>query len=200
MKQKPYWFDVVTRPFAWGEIELMPKSLSKDKTKALAVAYFDARLVRRRLNEAFGPERWRALYTPITTNGLIAVQCRLECDFDGGTVIREEVGVPTDIEPVKGAYSDGIKRAFAALGNDWLYGLNLGWHPYTGKTSAPFETSVLDRIKRIYEEQVTMREREHPIVIALPEEPERAARPDKGVGAVLDKIPVSLLEVEEVGE
>jgi hypothetical protein len=196
-----YWFEVVTRPFDWSEIEVKVQSTNGDKskgippTKALPVAYFDSRVVRRRLNEAFGPECWTAEHRELfdAQGRLVGVVCKLTCkvvDEKGNptaTVVREEVGVPSSIDPIKGAYSDSIKRAFAALGNDWLYDISLGWYPYTGKTYAPFAPEVLDKMREIYESQISREAREHPRVIAAPEEAERPEKPGRGVGAVLDR-------------
>lgn len=194
MSKKPYWFDVVTRPFEWSEIEIKVQSLNKEKTKALPVAYFDARVVRRRLNEAFGPENWSAEHREIldVQGRLVGVVCVLKCEIENGReVVRQDVGVPSAIDPIKGAYSDSLKRAFAALGNDWLYDINLGWHPYTQKSYKPFDDAILLKIRAIYEAQIDHRSKDNPIIVYAPDDGERAPRPARGVRAILEKAGVN---------
>lgn len=173
-------------PFDWADVQIKVQSVSKDKTKALPVIYFDSRAVRRRLNEVFGPDGWNADYREVYEEApifgkdgkvispqakrLIGVVCKIEVRMpDGGRAVREDVGIPTDIEPIKGAYSDAIKRAFAAFGNDHLYHIELGWHPITDNKFRPFLPAVIDRIRKMYEEQVRARSETEASIEQIPE-------------------------------
>lgn len=170
-------FNRLQEPFSWDDIEIKVQSVSKNKDKAMPVAYMDARCVRRRLNEVFGHAGWTAQYrelyedqllwlrtkdgksqTQIAGKVLIGVVCKIVATLPDGTrVEREEVGLPTDIEPLKGAYSDSLKRAFAAFGNDHLYHINLGWWPITDNKFKPFAPATLTAIRGQYEKQIKER-------------------------------------------
>lgn len=155
-------FDRLSEPFSWDDVEVKVQSLTQAKDKALPVAYMDARCVRRRLNEVFGHCMWTATHRELFQDGkIIGVVCKITVNLpDGTTVEREEVGTPSDIEPIKGAYSDSLKRAFAAFGNDHLYHINLGWHPYTGNKYKPFLPAVLANIRKQYDKQIAERQGE----------------------------------------
>lgn len=170
--KKMEWYERLVRPFEWGEIEVKVQAI-KDNY-AFPVAYFDARLVRRRLTEVFGPMGWTADFSPLFSgNQLAGVVCTLRCTTPTGELMeRIDVGTPSAIEPVKGAYSDALKRAFAATGCDWLYDVSLGRHPYSGNKGRPFEEATLQRIRQVYEAQVEARVRAHPVVIVDPGTPE----------------------------
>lgn len=148
-------FRALAEPFDWCDVEIKVQSVSKDKSKALPVAYLNARSVRRRLNECFGHANWDAVYREVhgEANKLIGAVCKVTVNLpSGATVTREEVGTTSDIEPVKGAFSDAIKRVFASLGHDHLYSINLGWHPITDNKFKPFSPEVLSRMQKIYEQ------------------------------------------------
>lgn len=181
------WYETVKKPLPWAEVEVKVQSLSGDKSKGLAVCYADARAVRRRLDDAFGPENWRTSYTDIhgENNKFVGARVRFEADLPGGkTLVREEAGAATAVEPIKGAYSDALKRVFASLGHDCLYEVTLGWHPVTDKKWAPFTDQVLNTMKRIYEQAVReLASETAPRVEMSEEEPERPPAPSNGRGA-----------------
>jgi hypothetical protein len=177
-------------PFAWPDIEIKVQSYNDDKTRGAAVAYVDARAVRQRLNDVFQPHNWKPSHREIVQDGkVIGVVCKITITLpDGTTAEREDVGTPSSIEPIKGAYSDSIKRAFAAFGNDHLYHINLGWHPLTNKKFAP---AVVERIKAIYIAAVQQRMESQDAYIYEPEdfydEPEAAPKRTKA-DKVLEKL------------
>lgn len=78
--------------------------------------YVTARFVMDRLDAAVGPPNWADMYESLS-NG--AVRCGLSIRIpgeDGLWVTKWDVGVPSSIEPDKGAHSDALKRAAVKWG------------------------------------------------------------------------------------
>lgn len=80
------------------------------------LAYIDARTVMERL-DLLDPEWTVEHYSPVTVldsagKEATGIPCRLTVRGVG----RTDVGVPSDMEPVKGAYSDALKRAAVHFG------------------------------------------------------------------------------------
>lgn len=83
------------------------------KGKSGALRYVDARYVMERLDEAVGPFGWTDTYRE-TDGGTI---CTISITLDGEVwVPKSDVGTPSNIEGVKGRYSDAFKRAAVKWG------------------------------------------------------------------------------------
>jgi hypothetical protein len=79
------------------------------------LSYIDARYVQERLDEVVGPENWQTKFED-TMDGE-GIRCSLGIRLDDSTwVWKTDVGVPSNIEPVKGAHSDAFKRAAVQWG------------------------------------------------------------------------------------
>jgi len=147
---------ILAAPFPFEEIEIKPQTMTKDNTKALAVAYFDARAAQSRLDDAFGPMAW-SFETKEISKGIIG---RLTVTVDGLSTVREDGSEYTDIEALKGAISGAFKRCFSALGNRTLYEVDLGWQPcktYDGGQKPRFDgwtTEAMSAMKAKYEKQL----------------------------------------------
>src|SRR5688572_14513583 len=89
-------------PFDPALVSWRPGSTSKDKTKAKALAYLDARDVMRRLDEVCGPH-WQCRYLPMP-NGTTC--CEIGIRIDQEWIFRANGAGNTDIEGEKGGYSD----------------------------------------------------------------------------------------------
>ena len=76
------------------------------------LAYMDARGVRDRLDEAFGPD-WKTTYSPGPQGGVV---CCLSIKWEGEWRGREGGADNTQIEAVKGGLSDAEKRAATEWG------------------------------------------------------------------------------------
>jgi hypothetical protein len=74
----------------------------------LMLAYVTARYVQDTLDDIVGPANWQTVFTPLVGG---AVECALSVNIDGEWITKKDVGVPSSIEPEKGAYSDSFKRA-----------------------------------------------------------------------------------------
>lgn len=94
---------------------------SKDKTKAMALGYIDAREARARLNEVVGFNNWQTKIR-VEFNKTI---CDLSIRLDGEWITKSEGAGDTDFEADKGAISDAFKRACIAWGiGEYLYNLS----------------------------------------------------------------------------
>ena len=120
-------------PFPPGDLEWRAGSVSKKGDKVQLLPYITARAVMDRLDNVVGPENWRAEYhkTPIGEG----LECRLSIQMkDGSWVTKTDAAEPSNIEPIKGAYSDALKRAAVHWGiGRYLYTLDVRWHQIKDK-------------------------------------------------------------------
>jgi hypothetical protein len=114
------------KPFPLWAIEVKPGATTKDKTRALALAYVDPRVYFTRLDRLAGPCNWQVEYRPISDR---AVLCRLTVLG----VVREDIGECDQGDPnqATSAAMQAFKRACAAFGmGRYLYSLPQIWTPY----------------------------------------------------------------------
>lgn len=129
-------------PFPQDRISWRAQTVSKDGTKALALAYIDARDVMERLDEVCGPENWQCKYTHAGQKTV----CDIGINIHAGKAVFRGEGMPyeylecwvwkadgagdSDIEAEKGALSDAFKRAAVrwSIGR-YLYDLDSPWVP-----------------------------------------------------------------------
>lgn len=117
----------LSAPFAPDAIHWRAQTLTQDKSKALALAYLDARDVMDRLDEAIGPENWTDTYEETPRGRLI---CRLSLRIDNEWIMKSDGAGDTDVEGEKGAISDSLKRAAVKWGvGRYLYDLGNVWAP-----------------------------------------------------------------------
>lgn len=114
------------KPFPLWAVEVKPGAVTQDKTRALALAYVDARQYQTRLDRLAGPEGWQVEYRMV---GERAFLCRLTILG----ITREDVG-ECDVKDPNAATSavmQAFKRACAAFGmGRYLYGLPQPWCEY----------------------------------------------------------------------
>ncbi len=107
-------------PFPAELVELKPGATTQDKTRALALAYIDARAYQDRLDEVIGPDSWQVAYRQLGDNALV---CRLQVLG----IVREEIGEcndPKDPNRWTVASAQAFKRACSAFGlGRYLYSL-----------------------------------------------------------------------------
>jgi len=108
-------------------------NVAKSGKMCTLLAYITSRAVMDRLDAVVGPENWKDEYhkTPLG-NGF---ECRLSIRMTDGTWVTKIDGAePTQIESIKGAYSDSFKRAAVKWGiGRYLYRLPLVWVPIQSK-------------------------------------------------------------------
>jgi hypothetical protein len=120
----------LSQPFAPEKLGWKPQSVSG--SRALAIAYIDARDVMDRLDAAVGPENWQDEYAP-QANGTVV--CRLAVRVNGEWITKCDVGGESDQKDAgdreKAAFSDALKRAAVKWGvGRYLYSLPAVWCDY----------------------------------------------------------------------
>ena len=124
-------FEDLRAEFKDGVVKIRPGSYTKDKKKAMVLHYIDARDVMDRLDAVVGELKWSDRYAAMDGG---AVECTLTLHLEGAEndwVTHADVGYPNaegDSEPLKGAYSDALKRAAVKFGiGRYLYDYETEW-------------------------------------------------------------------------
>ena len=112
--------------FPKDAISWRAQTLTKDGTKAMALAYIDARDVMDRLDSVVGADGWQDRYE---FSGARTI-CYLSIKIDGEWVTKADGAGDTAVEAEKGAISDAFKRAAVKWGiGRYLYDLDAPWVP-----------------------------------------------------------------------
>lgn len=102
------------------------QNVTKDGSKAMALAYIDARDVMDRLDAICGPSGWQCRYSH--ANGKTVCDIAIKCGEEW--VWKADGAGDSDIEAEKGALSDAFKRAAVRWGiGRYLYHLESPWVP-----------------------------------------------------------------------
>ena len=129
--------------FPQDAISWRAQSVNKDGTKALALAYIDARDVMERLDQMVGVQGWQDRYE---THGS-RTMCYLSINVDGAWITKADGAGDTDVEAEKGAISDAFKRAAVKWGiGRYLYDVDSPWVAIENKRIKPEEQSKLLRV------------------------------------------------------
>jgi hypothetical protein len=125
-------FKALAAPFDPREVLWRVGSVTKDKTKAMALAYVDARVVMDRLDAICGPAGWQCKYSHANGKTVcdIGILSRVESDGLGGHewIWKADGAGDSDIEAEKGALSDAFKRAAVRWGiGRYLYEVDSPW-------------------------------------------------------------------------
>ena len=114
-------------PFDPNFIKWRVGQITKDKSKASALAYLDAREVYKRLDDVCGIGGWQDKIVEMN-GGFI---CELSVLIDNVWVTKSDAADFTDIESIKGGASSALKRAAAVWGvGRYLYYLPIHWVGY----------------------------------------------------------------------
>lgn len=117
-------FNALKAPFDPSLISWRVGAMTKNKDKAIALAYIDARDVMERLDEVCGPGNWQALYPH--ANG--KTSCKIGIKVGDEWVWKENGSGDSDIEAEKGAFSDAFKRSAVLWGiGRYLYDVENNW-------------------------------------------------------------------------
>jgi hypothetical protein len=112
--------ELLKEPFDLKVISWRVGATNADKSKGIALAYIDARDVMKRLDEVMGLE-WQDEYP-------FPGCCRIGLKINGEWIWRSNGADETDVEGVKGQYSDAFKRAAVLWGiGRYLYYLPNTW-------------------------------------------------------------------------
>jgi hypothetical protein len=111
-------------PFPPDRVSWRPGSMTKDKSKARALAYIDARDVMQRLDDVCGLGGWQCRYSHVAP----IIVCDIAIKIDGEWLWKANGAGQTDIEGEKGGSSDAFKRAAVMLGiGRYLYDIDSPW-------------------------------------------------------------------------
>jgi hypothetical protein len=119
-------FELLKAPFPKDTISWRAQSFTQDGTKALALAYCDARDVMNRLDDVCGPAGWQCRYS----HAMGKTVCDIGIKCSDEWVWKADGAGDSDIEAEKGALSDAFKRAAVRWGiGRYLYSLDAVWVP-----------------------------------------------------------------------
>lgn len=112
--------------FPHDAVSWRAQSVTKDGTKALALAYIDARDVMDRLDEVCGAENWQDRYEFHGTRTICYLSIRVGDEW----ITKADGAGDSDVEAEKGAISDALKRAAVKWGiGRYLYHIVSPWVP-----------------------------------------------------------------------
>ncbi|MCF7794260.1 MAG: hypothetical protein K9N09_10320 [Candidatus Cloacimonetes bacterium] len=98
--------------FPAEDIEYRVVRVSKDSRRALILPYITSRAVMDRLDEVIGCANWSDEYEVLETG----VTCKLSLQLEDRIISKEDAAPFTNIEALKGAFSDALKRAAVKFG------------------------------------------------------------------------------------
>jgi hypothetical protein len=117
-------------PFEPEEVKFKPAVVSG--SRALALAYVDARVIQDRLDDVLGVEGWQDEYEILPDGSVV---CKLRLRLGDEWITKMDVGGPSE-QPDEGdrrkaAFSDALKRAAVKFGvGRYLYRLPSQWVDY----------------------------------------------------------------------
>ncbi len=116
----------LSEPFPPNAVSWRIGSTNREKTRAMALAYIDARDVMNRLDSVCGPFGWQSKH--IATGETVTCHIRIRDPESGEWITKSDGAGKTDVEGEKGSYSDSIKRAAVSWGiGRYLYDLDSPW-------------------------------------------------------------------------
>ena len=118
----------------------------------MLVKYIDARVAINRLNDIFGVFGWSDSYSLDSASKSVVCILSVLCVNEKGdtiTVTKSDIGTCTDIESLKGGYSDALKRTCVKLGigTDLYEGGNIFAKLVTKKGPNTISVCVKDKSK-----------------------------------------------------
>jgi hypothetical protein len=125
------FFNQLSALFPANRVKFRAGATNKEKTRAQALAYIDARDVMERLDMVVTPAGWSDSYQIVRqTPAGVEVECALTI----GEITKRDVGTGEDC---KAAYSDAFKRAAVKFGiGRYLYDFPRVWVDYDEKRKA----------------------------------------------------------------
>jgi hypothetical protein len=188
-------FTELAKPFPASEIQWKVQSVSRDRKRALVLAYLDARAIMDRLDAVVGPAGWTDSYEvyPVAETGNQQL-ARAKGSLTILGVTKEDVGessMTTDqASSVKAAVSDALKRAAVKFGvGRYLYRLDATWVDYDDTKKAPLETPKLPAWALPGAEEPAMNPLPNTLPNRLPSLPSRAAASAQDARAGISKMP-----------
>ena len=107
-------------PFKREDIEFRIGRVNQSANNAFVLAYITSRAVMERLDSVFGIGGWKDEYLVLSQGA----SCKLSIAVDDVWITKEDAAPFTNIESLKGAYSDALKRVAVKFGiGRYLYKL-----------------------------------------------------------------------------
>jgi hypothetical protein len=98
---------------------------NKEKTKAIALAYIDAREVMKRLDEVCGVTGWQDRYSHANERMVV---CEIGIKWENEWIWKSDGAGDTQVEAEKGSLSDALKRTAVVWGiGRYLYYIPNNW-------------------------------------------------------------------------
>lgn len=117
----------LSTPFPEDDIHWRAQTVTNDGSKALALAYIDARDAMERLDAVCGIAGWQDSYHETDKGRVI---CGLSLNIDGVWISKSDGAGDTAVEGDKGGISDAFKRAGVKWGiGRYLYDCPTVWAP-----------------------------------------------------------------------
>jgi len=111
-------------PFERKDLEFRIAKVSKRTKQVLVLAYITSRAVMDRLDETVGTDGWKDEYDLLKGG----VTCKLSIKLNGYFICKQDAAAFTNIEALKGAFSDALKRAAVKFGvGRYLYQIPEYW-------------------------------------------------------------------------
>lgn len=111
---------------SWRSQSLAKVDETAKTSRALALAYIDARDVMKRLDDVCGPANWEDAYEIVGKTVLCTIRIRI----NGEWVSKTDGAGETQVEAEKGSISDAFKRAAVKWGiGRYLYDVATPWVP-----------------------------------------------------------------------
>ncbi len=118
---------LLKEPFPKLSVHWRSQSMNREGTKALALAFLDARDIQDRLDLVCGPANWQTRFTE-TPRGRIL--CQIGIRHNDDWVWKSDGAGETAVEGEKGGISDALKRAAVSWGiGRYLYRIDAPWVP-----------------------------------------------------------------------
>lgn len=131
-------FARLSSPFDPSEVDWRVGSTNADKSKGMALAFVDTRVVMDRLDTVVGPAGWQDSY--MIAEGKTVCNLAIKCGDEW--VWKADGAGDTDFEAAKGALSDAFKRAAVRWGiGRYLYNLASPWVPIESRGKSHFITA-----------------------------------------------------------
>lgn len=118
-------WDALKAPFPPEAVSWRVGSVTRDKTRGMALAFLDARDVMNRLDDVLGPAGWQCRYSHADDKKTV---CDIAVNVGGEWIWKADGAGETDIEAEKGSLSSAFKRAAVRWGiGRYLYDLPSPW-------------------------------------------------------------------------
>lgn len=117
-------------PFPAGLMQFRAGKVTRDGSKAMALAFIDARTVQDRLDTTVGPENWQCRFHWEEVGGTVMCVCSISIWFGDQWIVKQDGAGTTNYEAIKGGMSDALKRCAVQWGiGRSLYFLPTVWVP-----------------------------------------------------------------------